>query len=72
MSWRREIRWNGRDLGWRVGALFVVGSFLFALGSFPAYSQLVDPGVDAATPVDAAPADAAPDAETPDADAAGR
>ena len=30
------------------------------------------PGVDAATPVDAAPADAAPDAETPDADAAGR
>ncbi len=49
MTWKREIRWNGRDLGWRVGALFVVGSFLFALGSFPAYSQFVDPGVDAST-----------------------
>jgi predicted membrane protein len=49
MQWRREIRWNAHDLGWRVGALFVVGAFLFALGSFPPYAQLVDPGVDAGT-----------------------
>lgn len=49
MSWRREIRWNAGDLGWRVGALFIVGSFLFALGSFPLYAQFVDPSVDAAT-----------------------
>jgi hypothetical protein len=49
MQWRREVRWNAGDLGWRIGALFVVGSFLFALGSFPPYSQFVDPGLDAAT-----------------------
>lgn len=49
MTWRREVRWTPHLLGWRVGALFVVGSFLFALGSFPPYSQLVDPRVDAAT-----------------------
>jgi hypothetical protein len=49
MTWGREIRWNARDLGWRVGALFVVGSFLFALGSFPAYAHFVDPRVDAVT-----------------------
>jgi hypothetical protein len=49
MRWHREIRWNARDLGWRVGALFVVGSFLFALGSFPPYAHGVDARVDAAT-----------------------
>lgn len=49
MQWRREIRWNGRDLGWRIGALFIIGSFCFALGSFPLYFESVDPGVDAAT-----------------------
>ena len=49
MTWRREIRWNGRDLGWRVGALFVVGSFLFALGSFPPYAQGIDLRAVAAT-----------------------
>ncbi len=49
MTWRREVRWNAHLLGWRVGALFVVGSFLFALGSFPVYVQAVDPRVDAAT-----------------------
>lgn len=49
MSWRREVRWNAGDLSWRVGALFIVGSFLFALGSFPLYSQYVDPRADAAT-----------------------
>lgn len=42
MQWRRELSWNPGDLGWRIAALFMVGSFLFALGSFPPYSQLVD------------------------------
>ncbi|MDH3755140.1 MAG: hypothetical protein OEU32_14815 [Acidimicrobiia bacterium] len=42
MQWRRELTWNPRDLSWRIAALFMVGSFLFALGSFPPYSQLVD------------------------------
>jgi len=42
MQWRRELTWKPGDLGWRIAALFMVGSFLFALGSFPPYSQLVD------------------------------
>ena len=32
------------SLGWWVAVLFMVGSFLFALGSFPPYGQTVDPG----------------------------
>jgi hypothetical protein len=42
MQWRRRVEWTPRDLDWRVSALFMVGSSLFALGSFPPYSQLVD------------------------------
>jgi hypothetical protein len=42
MQWRRRVEWTPRDLDWRVSALFMVGSALFALGSFPPYSQLVD------------------------------
>ncbi len=42
MRWR--LVWNPGDLGWRVSALFMVGSLLFAVGSFPPYAQLVDPG----------------------------
>lgn len=42
MRWRRDPSWNPRDLSWRVAVLFMVGSFLFALGSFPPYSGLVD------------------------------
>ncbi|MDH3678765.1 MAG: hypothetical protein OEV40_02320 [Acidimicrobiia bacterium] len=42
MQWRRELIWNPHDLRWRIAALFMIGSFLFALGSFPPYSQLVD------------------------------
>jgi hypothetical protein len=49
MQWRREVRWNAGDLGWRIGALFVVGSFLFALGSFPPYARWIEPGAVAAT-----------------------
>lgn len=42
MQWRRRIEWRPHDLGWRIAALFMVGSALFAIGSFPPYSQLVD------------------------------
>jgi len=42
MRWRRRLAWEPSTTGWTVAVLFMVGSFLFALGSFPAYSQLVD------------------------------
>jgi hypothetical protein len=42
MQWHRQLSWNQRDLGWSVSVLFLIGSFLFALGSFPPYSQLAD------------------------------
>jgi hypothetical protein len=42
MQWRRRIEWMPHDLGWRIAALFIVGSSLFAIGSFPPYAQLVD------------------------------
>jgi hypothetical protein len=42
MQWHRELTWNPADLTWRIAALFMVGSFLFALGSFPPYAQLID------------------------------
>lgn len=42
MQWRRNLTWRPGDLGWQIAALFMVGSLLFALGSFPPYSQLVD------------------------------
>ena len=44
MQWRRVLRWSPGNLAWRVAVLFMVGSFLFALGSFPPYAQTVDPG----------------------------
>lgn len=44
MIWRRELRSTERGLGWRVAVLFMIGSLLFALGSFPLYAQNVDPG----------------------------
>lgn len=37
--------WLPRLLGWWVAALFIIGSFLFALGSLPAYADHVDAGV---------------------------
>jgi len=43
MEWRRELRWRPRQLPWRTAALFMVGSFCFALGSFPPYAELMDP-----------------------------
>jgi hypothetical protein len=42
MQWRRRVEWTPRDPGWRIAVLFMVGSTLFAIGSFPPYSQLVD------------------------------
>ena len=42
MQWRRRLEWTPRDFEWRITALFMAGSALFALGSFPAYAQLVD------------------------------
>ena len=44
MELSRSIDWRPSDLGWRVAWQFIVGSALFALGSFPPYSQNVDPG----------------------------
>ena len=42
MQWRRRLEWTPHDPEWRITVLFIVGSALFALGSFPPYSQLVD------------------------------
>lgn len=44
IRWKRQARGVGRDANWWAAVLFMVGSFLFALGSFPLYSQRVDPG----------------------------
>lgn len=44
MKWRRQLDWRPGDATWRIAGLFMVGSLLFAVGSFPFYSQLVDPG----------------------------
>ena len=49
MQWHRQLTWNPRSLDWRVAILFMVGATLFSLGSFPAYGQLVDPGIVGAT-----------------------
>jgi uncharacterized membrane protein YkvI len=43
MRWRRRLLGEAGTLGWWVAWLFMVGSFLFALGSFPPYGQTVDP-----------------------------
>jgi hypothetical protein len=44
MQWHRDLSWNPSDLGWRIPVLFMTGAFIFALGSFPLYSQNIDPG----------------------------
>jgi hypothetical protein len=44
MSWRRRLGWEPSTTGWTVAVLFMVGSFLFALGSLPVYAQNIDPG----------------------------
>lgn len=45
MQWHRQVDWRPADLAWRVAWLFIAGSLLFAIGSFPLYSQTVPPGV---------------------------
>lgn len=45
MQWHRHIGWKPGDLGWRIAVLFMVGSLVFAVGSFPAYAQLMDPAI---------------------------
>jgi len=47
--WRRQVHWDAGDLAWRVGALFIAGSALFAIGSFPLYYGVASAGVVAAT-----------------------
>ncbi len=42
MQWRRPVGWRPHDRSWRTALLFIVGSSLFAIGSFPPYSQFVD------------------------------
>jgi hypothetical protein len=49
MEWRRSLSWQPARLGWRVAALFMVGSALFAIGSFPPYAERVASGVLGAT-----------------------
>ncbi|HUW04559.1 MAG TPA: hypothetical protein VMW08_19575 [Acidimicrobiales bacterium] len=45
MQWRRAMVTEPHGLAWMIAWSFMVGSTLFAVGSFPAYSQNVDPGV---------------------------
>jgi hypothetical protein len=49
VKWRRQLSWNLGSLDWRVAALFMVGSTLFALGSLPPYALRVDARVVAIT-----------------------
>jgi hypothetical protein len=46
---RREWHGSARSLNGRAALFFMVGSSLFALGSFPPYARWVDPRVDAMT-----------------------
>ncbi|MBY5161328.1 hypothetical protein [Salsipaludibacter albus] len=41
MRWRRRLGWDPGRGTWRVAVLFMVGSLLFAIGSFPVYGMLV-------------------------------
>jgi len=49
MQWHRQLSGGRWGLDWRVAWLFMVGAFLFALGSFPPYAQNIDPGTVGAT-----------------------
>src|ERR1700746_838157 len=46
---RGSTWWAPRDRDWWMGALFAVGSLLFALGTVPAYADAVGTRPDAAT-----------------------
>jgi hypothetical protein len=45
MQWRRALFSGPHDLAWWTAWAFMVGAALFALGSFPPYSQMMDPGI---------------------------
>lgn len=49
MEWRRALTWHPARLDWRVAALFMVGSALFAVGSFPPCAERLPAGVVGAT-----------------------
>lgn len=49
MALRREWKGSAHSLDGRAALFFMVGSSLFALGSFPPYARWVDPRVDAMT-----------------------
>ena len=49
MRWRRRLGKGAGGQDWWIAWLFMVGAFLFALGSFPPYGQTVDPGAVAIT-----------------------
>jgi hypothetical protein len=49
VRWRRVVGWAPGRPGWRVATAFIIGSALFALGSFPLFGQTVDPRVVGAT-----------------------
>jgi hypothetical protein len=51
VRWRRRLarRSDESRLAWWIAVLFMVGALLFAVGSFPPYAQLVDPGAVGAT-----------------------
>jgi hypothetical protein len=49
MRWRRALVDGPHGLAWAVAWSFMVGASLFAIGSFPAYAQLVDSRVVGAT-----------------------
>jgi hypothetical protein len=45
MEWRRQLAGAAGSLDWWTAWLFIVGAFLFALGSFPPYGQAIDPSI---------------------------
>jgi hypothetical protein len=49
MRRRRVLGWHPTDISWRIAALFMVGSALFAVGSLPAYAARIDDTAVAAT-----------------------
>ncbi len=49
MQWRRSLRADPSRATWRIAILFMLGSALFAIGSFPVYGQFVPSTVVAVT-----------------------
>lgn len=39
---RRKLGWHPSEIDWRIAALFMAGSSLFAIGSLPAYAARID------------------------------